>query len=57
MDDGVVLRGDLTVPLLANGKPVPGKRPVLLTVTAYNKTVLGAGAGGTARRLRSRTTS
>ncbi len=47
MDDGVVLRGDLVRPALANGEPVPGRRPVLITVTAYNKSVLGAGAGGT----------
>ena len=45
MDDGVVLRGDLVRPALANGKPVPGKVPVLLTITAYNKSVIGAGAG------------
>jgi putative CocE/NonD family hydrolase len=45
MDDGVVLRGDLIRPATANGKPVSTKLPVLVTVTAYNKTVLGAGAG------------
>jgi putative CocE/NonD family hydrolase len=45
MDDGVVLRGDLIRPALANGEPVSTNLPVLLTITAYNKTLLGAGAG------------
>lgn len=45
MDDGVVLRGDLVRPANADGVAVPARLPVLLTVTAYNKTVLSAGAG------------
>lgn len=47
MDDGVVLRGDLTRPADATGRPVPGKRPVIVTITAYNKTALSNGAGAT----------
>lgn len=47
MDDGVMLRGDLTRPARADGTPIGRRLPVLLTVTAYNKTVLGAGAGAT----------
>jgi putative CocE/NonD family hydrolase len=44
MNDGVVLRGDLILPV-RNGKPVRRGLPTIVTVTAYNKTVLGAGAG------------
>ena len=39
------MRGDLVLPAIDNGQPVPGKAPVLLTITAYNKSVIGAGAG------------
>lgn len=49
MDDGVVLRADLERPADANGKPVATKLPVIVTITAYNKSVLGSGgalAGG-----------
>jgi putative CocE/NonD family hydrolase len=45
MNDGVVLRGDLTLPATKSGKPVTRRLPTIVTVTAYNKTVLGAGAG------------
>lgn len=45
MNDGVVLRGDLTLPVGKNGKPITKGLPTIVTVTAYNKTVLGAGAG------------
>lgn len=49
MDDGVVLRGDLTRPTL-DGEPVPGRLPVIITITAYNKTLLSSsplgGPGG-----------
>ena len=48
MDDGVVLRGDLERPVGADGKPVAKRLPVLVTITAYNKTVLASG-GGTGR--------
>ncbi len=47
MNDGVVLRGDLTLPVGKGGKPVTQGLPTIVTVTAYNKTVLGAGAGAT----------
>lgn len=47
MDDGVVLRGDLQRPAGADGKPVSTPLPVIVTITAYNKTVLSAGAGAT----------
>ncbi|MDQ6523072.1 CocE/NonD family hydrolase [Nocardioides sp. LHD-245] len=45
MDDGVVLRGDLQRPAGADGEPVATPLPVIVTITAYNKTVLSAGAG------------
>lgn len=45
MDDGTVLRGDLQRPASADGKPVATRLPVIVTITAYNKTVLSAGAG------------
>lgn len=45
MDDGVILRGDLVRPATADGKPVAARLPVIVTITAYNKTVLAAGGG------------
>ena len=45
MDDGVVLRGDLLRPAGPDGKPVTTPLPVLVTITAYNKTMLAAGGG------------
>lgn len=45
MDDGVVLRGDLQRPAGADGKPIATRLPVIVTITAYNKTVLSAGGG------------
>jgi hypothetical protein len=47
MSDGVVLRGDLVLPTDADGKPVDRPLPVIVTITAYNKTVLSNGAGST----------
>jgi putative CocE/NonD family hydrolase len=47
MSDGVVLRGDLTLPADADGNAVPGRFPVVVTVTAYNKTVIAGGFGST----------
>lgn len=44
MDDGVVLRADLTRPT-KSGEPVRRKLPVIITITAYNKTVIGSGGG------------
>lgn len=45
MDDGVVLRGDLQRPAGADGQPVATRLPVIVTITAYNKTVIAGGAG------------
>lgn len=45
MDDGVVLRGDLQRPAGADGRPVATRLPVIVTITAYNKTVIAGGAG------------
>ena len=45
MNDGVILRGDVTLPVGKNGKPVTSGLPTIVTVTAYNKTVLDAGGG------------
>ena len=47
MSDGVVLRGDLTLPAGADGIAAPGRFPVVVTITAYNKTVIAGGFGGT----------
>ncbi|MCW2855201.1 MAG: hypothetical protein JWR52_816 [Marmoricola sp.] len=49
MDDGVILRGDLILPADANGNRIPGRFPVIATITAYNKGVqqyAGGLAGG-----------
>ncbi|WP_408897060.1 CocE/NonD family hydrolase [Nocardioides sp. R1-1] len=45
MDDGVVLRADLQQPAGPDGKPVATPLPVIVTITAYNKTVLSSGGG------------
>lgn len=45
MKDGTVLRGDLMLPANAAGKAVTKRLPVIVTITAYNKTAIG-GAGG-----------
>ena len=47
MSDGVVLRGDLVLPATADGTPAPGRFPVVVTITAYNKTVTASGFGST----------
>ncbi len=47
MSDGVRLRGDLTLPANADGTPIGAKVPVVVTITAYNKTVIAGGFGGT----------
>ncbi|MEU5853281.1 CocE/NonD family hydrolase [Saccharopolyspora shandongensis] len=39
MSDGVALRGDVQRPADSDGRPVDGRFPVLLTITAYNKAV------------------
>ena len=45
MSDGVVLRGDLELPADENGEPVDGRFPVIVTITAYNKSS-GSFSGG-----------
>ncbi|HEY1134375.1 MAG TPA: CocE/NonD family hydrolase, partial [Nocardioides sp.] len=42
MSDGTVLRGDLVLPADADGAAVPGRFPVVVTITAYNKAAQGA---------------
>jgi putative CocE/NonD family hydrolase len=37
MSDGTVLRGDLTLPADASGRAVTKRLPVIVTITAYNK--------------------
>ncbi|MDN4174043.1 CocE/NonD family hydrolase [Nocardioides sp. SOB77] len=46
MSDGTVLRGDLELPAGADGEPAAGRFPVLVTITAYNKSAVGAALGG-----------
>lgn len=45
MDDGVTLRADLMRPVGKDGEPVTKPLPVIITITAYNKTVIGSGGG------------
>jgi putative CocE/NonD family hydrolase len=45
MSDGVELRGDLTLPATADGAAAPGRFPVVVTITAYNKSVIAGGFG------------
>jgi len=45
MSDGTVLRGDLLRPADADGNAVTEKLPVVVTITAYNKSVQGAAGG------------
>ena len=47
MSDGVVLRGDLTLPATADGAAATGRFPVVVTITAYNKSVIAGGFGST----------
>lgn len=44
MSDGTVLRGDLTLPADAAGKAIAGRFPVIMTITAYNKSVTSTGS-------------
>lgn len=47
MSDGTILRGDLTLPADEDGVAVDRRFPVVVTITAYNKTVLSnSGLGG-----------
>ena len=48
MSDGVVLRADVERPADASGTAIDTPLPVLVTITAYNKTVLATGGGGLA---------
>ena len=48
MSDGVVLRADVERPVDADGNVVETPLPVLVTITAYNKTVLSTGGAGLA---------
>jgi uncharacterized protein len=45
MSDGVTLYADLTRPADAGGDPITTPLPVIVTITAYNKTVIGGGGG------------
>jgi putative CocE/NonD family hydrolase len=47
MSDGVKLRADLTLPAGEDGEAIGSKVPVVVTITAYNKTALSGGFGGT----------
>lgn len=44
MSDGTVLRGDLMLPAHADGTPVDTPLPVVVTITAYNKSLTGGGS-------------
>jgi uncharacterized protein len=46
MDDGVVLRADLVRPARADGSAVTRPLPVIITITAYNKSALATGGLG-----------
>lgn len=46
MSDGTVLRGDLVRPVKADGTVETAPLPVIITITAYNKTVLASGGLG-----------
>ena len=48
MSDGVVLRADVERPADASGAAIETPLPVLVTITAYNKTFIAAGGGGLA---------
>lgn len=45
--DGTVLLADLKRPVDADGKVVEGPLPVVVTITAYSKTVIGSPSGAT----------
>ncbi|MEO6604878.1 MAG: CocE/NonD family hydrolase [Aeromicrobium sp.] len=45
MSDGTILRGDVERPADASGKAISKRFPVIVTITAYNKTVLGSAGG------------
>jgi predicted acyl esterase len=43
MSDGVILTADVLRPALADGTPAPGRFPVILSQTPYNKNLPGSG--------------
>lgn len=45
MSDGTILRGDVMRPAGADGKAITKRFPVIVTITAYNKTVLMSAGG------------
>ncbi|MEV7396237.1 CocE/NonD family hydrolase [Aeromicrobium sp. NPDC092404] len=45
MSDGTILRGDVVRPADADGKAIDKRFPVLVTITAYNKTVTASSGG------------
>jgi putative CocE/NonD family hydrolase len=47
VSDGVTLRGDLQLPSKDGTTAATGRWPVVITITAYNKTVIAGGFGAT----------
>lgn len=45
MSDGTILRGDVVRPADASGRAIDQRFPVIVTITAYNKTLLGSAGG------------
>ena len=45
MSDGTILRGDVVRPADADGKAIDKRFPVIVTITAYNKTVTASSGG------------
>lgn len=45
MSDGTILRGDLELPADADGNPIDKRFPVIVTITAYNKSSGGLSGG------------
>src|SRR4051794_7164728 len=45
MSDGTILRGDLTLPADRDGDAVQGRFPVIVTITAYNKSAQSSSGG------------
>jgi putative CocE/NonD family hydrolase len=47
MSDGTILRGDLLRPSADGKTPIAGRWPIVITITAYNKTAIAGGFGST----------
>lgn len=45
MSDGTILRGDVLRPADASGKAINKRFPVIVTITAYNKSILSSAGG------------